>query len=60
MHVFTGLQKLFKARKAYIREEEHAKGYGKVSKEGGYVVQKGGDQEGPDRCVIRARWDGGM
>ena len=37
MHVFTGLQKLFKARKAYIREEEHAKGYGKVSKEGGYI-----------------------
>jgi hypothetical protein len=35
MHVFTGLQKLFKAKKAYIREEEHAKGYGKVSREGG-------------------------
>jgi len=30
MHVFTGLQKLFKAKKAYIRGEEHAKKYGKV------------------------------
>jgi hypothetical protein len=29
------LQKLFKAKKVYIKEEEHAKGYGKVSREGG-------------------------
>ena len=28
--VFTWLQKLFKAKEAYIMGEEHAKGYGKV------------------------------
>ena len=32
--VFTD-EKLFKAKKVYIREEEHEKGYGKVSREGG-------------------------
>ena len=61
MHVFTGLQKLFKARKAYIREEEHAKGYGKVS--GGRITgteEGGGDQEGSDRCVIGGRMGDGM
>ena len=35
------LQKLFKAKKVYIREEEHAKGYGKVS--GGRIT---GTEEG--------------
>jgi hypothetical protein len=36
MHVVTELQKLFKAKKAYIRGEEHAKGVWEgVSGEGG-------------------------
>ena len=58
MHVFTGLQKLFKAKKAYIREEEHAEGYGKVSR-GRISSTERGDEEGPDRSVIRARWGWG-
>ena len=36
MNVVTGLHKLFKAKKVYIREEEHAKGVWEgVSGEGG-------------------------
>ena len=48
--VFTWLQKLFKAKKAYIMGEEHAKGYGKVGMRREDKWYKGGDQEGSDGC----------